>query len=383
MEHIESRSLVLFDFHMNNLVYKSQWIERSLPKYIGLRIDSLLSSELIHLDSVSQLSKTAAVIDIIYAFAKNARWHSSEFFLEAISSQIDVRYQFRCPKTLDLAFDLLGNSSLISAEADRCFLIHYFSVWYEYPFSESSERICGLSHDWYENLKKNQRNPHHNAALEMLGWFKALQSQQSLWQVDELKLQVVSTYNLEGNLVPGTLFSDLFKELREADPRTPLSDRFINCEKSGIVFRVEEEGQTYDLSIDGQRLTARFAVSQGQSLSLLEFLQWCEPWQRCFLQTPSSHRKFILSSLVQSEIFPKMSVFGEFIASLEEEFGDEFCRNYLIQSLENQTSNWLRAALLVAGKHLLDQDILNQTAASLLDLPSNEIQRLAADVLFA
>lgn len=372
----------MFDFHMDNLVYKSQWIERSLPKYIGLRISNLLSSELAHLDYLSQLSKTAGVIDIIYAFAKNARWHASEFFLEALSFQIYARYQFRCTKTIELASDLLGNTTTLSSQADRCFLINYFSVWYDYPFSESSERTCGISNDWYENLKNNDKTPHCDGAFEMLTTFKALKSQQKLWHVDELKLQVVSTSSLEGNLIPGSLFLDFFKELREASPRTPLSDRFIDCEKSGIIFRVEEERQTYDLSIDGQKLTARFVVSQSHSLTLTEFLEWCEPWQRCFLQTSSPQRKFILSSLVQSEALPKMSVFGEFLSSLEEEFGEGFCRNYLIESLESQTSNWLRGALLVAGKHLLDQEILNQTAASLLDLPSNEIQRLAADVLF-
>ena len=105
-------------------------------------------------------------------------------------------------------------------------------------------------------------------------------------------------------------------------------------------------------------------------------------WQRCFFQTPSPQRKLILSGLVRSENLPKISVLGEFIACLEDEFPEDFCRNYLISALNVQASNWTRAALLVAGKHLIDQEILDETAASLLDLPSNDIQRLAADLLF-
>ncbi len=373
----------MFDFHMSNLVYKSQWVERSLPKYIALRMSSLLNSELSRLDSISQLSKTAGVIDIIYAFAKNARWHASPCFLESISQHIYSRYQFHCPQTMDLAAELLGNTTTLSAEADRCFLVTYFLAWHDFSFPESSERICGVSRDWYGDFIDNESLNNPIEANKILEWFKSLHARQSLWQADELKLQIDCSSSIDGELIPGSLFLDLFKELRESNPKTPLSDRFLRCEKAGIIFRVEEGKRMYDLSIDGQKLTARFAVSQSQSLSLSEFMDWCEPWQRCFLQTPSPDRKLVLSGMIQSEMLPKISVLGEFVASLEEEFGEEFGRSYLIEALKSQPSNWLKAALLVAGRHLLEQDVLNQTAASLLDLPSNEIQRLAADVLFA
>ena len=382
MEYIAPGSLGLFDFHMNVLVYKSQWIDRSLPKYIGLRMSSLLSQELGQMDSSSQLSKSACVIDVIYAFAKNARWHSSRLFIEALSLHIYARYQFICPKTIELASDLLGNTTTLTSEADRCFLLNYLSVWYDYPFAESSEIVCGLSNDWYEDLKNIHKTSSNSAAFEVLGWFKGLQSQQSLWQVDEQKFQMISSSTLEAGFVPGRLFSDFFEELQDPKPKNSLSERFKDCQKYGIVFRVEDEGKSYDLSIDGQRLTARFVVSQSQNLSLQEFLEWCEPWQRCFFQTPSPQRKLILSGLVRSENLPKISVFGEFIACLEDEFPEDFCRDYLISALKVQTSNWTRAALLVAGKHLIDQEILDETAARLLDLPSNDIQRLAADLLF-
>lgn len=372
----------MFDFHMTNLVYKSQWVERSLPKYITLRLGDALALELANGDFFAQLSKTATVIDIIYAFAKNARWHKSKCFLQALAVQIQARYNFRCPQTMELAADLLGNTTTLDPEVERCFLISYFSAWHDFSFPESSERFCGLSRDWYEGLQRAENQGVPLEAFEILHWFRELQGSKILWQADEAKIQLEAGSSFDHRALPGDVFTLLFRELEDSKSKPELSDKLQKFEKAGLVFRLEEENLPFSLSIDAQKLTARFAVSQSSSLTLPEFLSWCEPWQRCFLQSRSAQRKFILSELLQSGSLPKMSVLGEFIACLEEELGEDCARSYLIEALSSQSSHWQRAALLAAGRHLLDQDFLYKTAASLLEQPSDEIQRLAADVIF-
>jgi len=367
---------------MTNLVYKSQWVERSLPKYITLRLGDALALELAKIDFFAQLSKTATVIDIIYAFAKNARWHKSKCFLQALAFQIQARYNFRCPQTMELAADLLGNTTTLDPEVERCFLISYFSAWHDFSFPESSERFCGLSRDWYEGLQRAENQGVPLEAFEILHWFRELQGSKILWQADEAKIQLEVGSAVNNRASPGEVFSHLFKELEDCKYKPEIPDILQKFEKAGFVFRLEEENLPFSLSIDAQKLTARFAVSQSSSLTVPEFLSWCEPWQRCFLQSQSAHRKFILSELLQSGSLPKMSVLGEFITCLEEELGEEYARSYLIEALSSQTSHWQRAALLAGGRHLLDQDFLYKTAASLLEQPSDEIQRLAADVIF-
>ena len=383
----------MFDFELGNLVFKSQWIERTLPNYIPLRIAQAVAEDVDH--SNTQLTINSVVIDIIYAFAKNSRWHTSPIFLEALSLHIEGRYRVSCGKALEVAADLLGNSSLSSEDADRFFSIAYLSVWHNFPFPESSERFCGLSPDWYESLKERAHLPSYFAAASLMEWFIELQNTNSMWQADELRMMADANLNPEHHGGNGEFFSDLFVALNSQGSSDLDSEAIKKLEKAGLIFRLEEDKQLFSLSIDGQKLTARYQVFQSSfhfhstalfsapSHALSEFQGWCEPWQRCFLQTSGPSRRPLVQAMIDTRQLPKISVTSEFMDCLVAEFGKEFTRNFLIEGLSSHSSNWVRAAMLASGKHLLDDETVNATAISLFDVPSDEIQRMAADVLFS
>ena len=379
----------MFNFELGNLVFKSQWIERSLPNYIPLRIAQAVTENVNH--SSTQLTINSVVIDVIYAFAKNSRWHTSPLFLEALSLQIERRYGVVCDTALDIASDLLGNSSLESEDADRLFSKAYLSVWHNFPFRESSEGFCGLSHDWYESLKDKAHLPGYFAPSSLMEWFVDLQNSNSMWKADELRMMVDANLDLDHQEVNGQFFSNLFLTINSESESGLDSDAIKKLERAGLIYRLREEKQLFSLSIDGQKLTARYQVFQSffdsQSASfypaLSEFQGWCEPWQRCFLQSSGPCRRPLVQAMIATNQLPKISVIAEFVGCLLDEFGIEFTRNFLTDGLSSHASNWVRAVMLASGKHLLDDETIKATAISLFDVPSDEIQRMAADVLFS
>lgn len=370
----------MFDLEFGNLVHKSQWIDRSLPKYIPSRVAHAVSSKLG--DSSLQLTINSVVIDVIFAFAKNARWHSSPLFLEALSEHLLVRYGVRCPEAFDVAGELLGNSSLSSSEADRMFSVNYLASWHSFSFPESSERLCGIGPEWYETLKECAGLSDYFVPASIMEWFVELQNSKNLWQADEQKMILDSNLNIDLMRAPGAFFSNLFLTLGCGDQSGLDADAIQRLERAGFIYRLEEENHLFSLSVDGQKLTARFMVFRSSTTNISVFLGWCEPWQRCFLETASSARRQLLEAMINLKQLPKVSVIGEFVTSLVEEWGRDFAAGFVNDCLSSHSSMWTRAAMLASSRNLLDQETIQKTALSLFEVPSDEIQRLAADVLF-
>ena len=378
----------MLELSVDLVLAKYLWIEQNLPKYVTTRLSKTLLSEN-YLKPQSQVSNNAIVIDVIYAFVKNSNWHSSSLFQEALSQHLLDRYDAFVPNTIDAASDLLGSSSSLRLDdPNKHFLISYLTAWHHFPFSFDSEKYCGVGSAFYQSIRERSNDYVNPTLLELLAWFSERMKLDQMWQADEWRLAIDLFPEEPEHPVFGKIFEHIFSltEIQNSSnligPTQNLALESTKLQKLGVIFQADESGKKFGLSKVGQQLTARYAAKVFKDDIETKFLDWCEAWQKAALIRKGELRDRILQSLLQTRKLPKLSAIQEYIRALEEEFKNEFVRDYVVNLLDDDLTIWVKTAILASSKHLIDEQDLPKYAASLIDSPSTEVQRSAADILF-
>jgi hypothetical protein len=378
----------MLELSVDLVLAKYLWIEQNLPKYVTTRLSkTLLGENSVQLQS--QVSINAIVIDVIYAFVKNSNWHSSSLFHEALTQHLLDRYEVFVPNTIDAARDLLGNStSMRLDDPNKQFLVSYLTAWHHFPFSLDSEKYCGLGSAFYNSIRERSSDYVDPTLLELLTWFSERIKLDQMWQADEWRLAIDLYPEEHDQPVFGKIFEHILAltETRKSSSHTGqtqyLALESTKLQKLGVIFQADESGKKFGLSKVGQQLTARYAAMVFKDNIETNFLDWCEPWQKASLVQKGELRGRILQSLLQNHTLPKLSAIQEYIRALEEEFKNEFVKEYVVNLLDGDLGIWVKTAILASSKHLLDEQDLPKYAASLIDSPSTDVQRAAADILF-